>query len=165
MKKKIFTQDYYKNFPGYPSKERLAKARVVVIECVQDIPCNPCETICPRKAIVVGKPITNLPRLIEENCTGCGRCIPICPGLAVFVVNNNYNDKESTISLPYEFLPLPEKGEEVIALNREGEKVCRAKVISVLDPEKNNRTAVITIAVPKEYSGEVRGIRLIRKNP
>ena len=27
---------------GIPSKERIRQGRVAVIECVQEIPCNPC---------------------------------------------------------------------------------------------------------------------------
>ena len=29
-----------------PSKERYEKGPVAVIECVQEIPCNPCEAAC-----------------------------------------------------------------------------------------------------------------------
>ena len=52
-----------KTIPGYPGDERIEKGPVVVIECDEDIPCNPCEDICPREAITVGEPITNLPRI------------------------------------------------------------------------------------------------------
>lgn len=72
------------NSPGFPSEEEMKKRPIAVIECVQGIPCNPCETACPFGAIEVGEPITNLPRLLTDKCQGCGLCIPACPGLAIF---------------------------------------------------------------------------------
>ena len=63
----------------YPSQERLAKGPVAVIECCQNIPCNPCETACKFGAITVGDPITNLPVLDESKCIGCGACANLCP--------------------------------------------------------------------------------------
>ena len=71
--------------PGFPSEERMRKGPVAVIECVQEIPCNPCQAACPKKAITIGENITHLPVLDQEVCIGCGICISRCPGLAIFV--------------------------------------------------------------------------------
>lgn len=147
-----------KSSPGYPSKRRFAKGPVAVIECPEEIPCNPCENVCPSKAIIVGSPITNLPRLIEDRCTGCGLCIPACPGLAIFVVNINYSQKEASISIPYELLPLPKVGDEVKVLNREGKPICKGKVIKLSDGR--DHTKIVTVAVPKEFFEVARGIKL-----
>jgi len=146
--------------PGYPSGKRFKTGPVAVIECVQEIPCNPCESACRFSAIFVGKPITNLPRLLEEKCRGCGECIPACPGLAIFLVNENYSPSEAAVSIPYEYLPLPETGSTVCALDRCGEKVCSARVIRVSNPGKNIGTAVVTISVPREFSNKVRTFRI-----
>lgn len=145
--------------PGYPSKQRLESGPVAVIECIQEIPCNPCESACRFNAIVIGKPITNLPRLVEERCRGCGECIPACPGLAIFLVNKAYSSEEAAVSIPYEYLPLPEVGSTVDALDRRGERVCSGRVIKVANPRKNDNTAVVTLAVPKRYSDQVRCLR------
>ena len=78
-----------KGCPGWPGEECLERKKVAVLECVEDIPCNPCEVSCPTGAIVVGAPITNLPRIDGEKCTGCGLCVAVCPGLAIFLVERN----------------------------------------------------------------------------
>lgn len=145
--------------PGYPSAERLESGPVAVIECIQEIPCNPCESACRFSAIVVGKPITNLPKLVESKCRGCGECIPACPGLAIFLVDRTYSATEASISMPYEYLPLPEIGSVVDVLDRRGERVCSGRVIRIANPQRNDNTAVVTVVIPKRYSEQVRNFR------
>ena len=144
--------------PGYPGAERLARGPCAVIECVEAIPCNPCEPACPHGAIVVGSPITNVPVLDEEKCIGCGLCIAACPGLAIFMVDLSRTDGLAAVSFPYEYLPLPRPGDEVRAVDREGVVRCRARVIRVLRPARNDRTPVITVTVPRELADQVRGL-------
>ncbi len=142
-----------------PPLRRLKKGPVVIVECIENIPCNPCAYACPRKAITITGNLTNLPEVNFEHCNGCGICITRCPGLAIFVVNYNYREREATISLPYELLPRPQVGEVVYALNRQGEKVSTAKVIKVQDSRTHDRCAVVTIAVPKHQWNEIRFIK------
>lgn len=144
--------------PGYPSKERMQQGPVVVIECPQEIPCNPCEEACPHHAITVGTPITNCPQLDESKCIGCGLCIPRCPGLAIFLFDLTYSDALAAVTVPHEYLPLPEVGQKVAAVNRAGKPVCEGEVVKAVATKANDRTAVITVAVPKEHAQEVRGI-------
>jgi len=160
----IPTPDELEKTPGYPSLKRLEKGPVAVIECIEEIPCNPCEAACPSEAIKIGSPITNLPVLDEDKCTGCGVCISSCPGLAIFVVNLNYTDELSLISFPFEYLPLPKVGEEVSAVDRKGKKVCKGKVIKVLNKAKQGYTPVISISIPKKYALIVRGISIKKDN-
>ena len=98
-----------KEIGRYPSEERMSRGPVAVIECCQNIPCNPCETACRFGAITVGDPITNLPVIDENKCIGCGVCITKCPGLAIFLVDKS--KKDARVSFPFEYLPLPEKGD------------------------------------------------------
>lgn len=149
--------------PGYPSKGEFEKGLVVVIECTEEIPCNPCETVCKGGAIVVGEPITNLPRLDPEKCSGCGLCIPICPGLAIFLVDATYSEDEAAISFPHEYLPLPKEDDEVEAVNRKGEVVCKGKILKVRSPKTYDHTPVLTIVVPKKHIHEVRGIKCLKR--
>ena len=145
----------------YPSEERLSRGPVAVIECQQEIPCNPCETICPKGVIFVGDPITNLPKFINiDICSGCGLCVVACPGLAIFILDKNYSKKEAAVTIPYEMYPIPEKGEEVDALDRNGKKICRGKVVKIRNNKKFNNTSLVTISIYKKFADEVRFFKI-----
>lgn len=133
---------------------------MVLIECGQHIPCNPCETSCPQKAITVGKPITNLPVLDADKCVGCGVCVAACPGLAIFLLNMTFSEDCALVTIPYEYLPLPKKGDEVNAVNKTGEIICRAKINRVQKPERFDKTALVSLIAPKKSAHDVRGIAL-----
>ena len=156
----ILSLNRIRQLPGYPGMERIEKGPVVIIECAEDIPCNPCEDICPKGAIRVGDKITNLPCIDPNKCDGCITCISICPGLCMFVVHKNYTDAESLIYIPYEMYPLPEKGSVVKGCDRKGEIVCNACIEKVIKAIKLNKTAILAIKIPKQYFEIVRSIRL-----
>ncbi len=145
-----------------PDKKRLAKGPVVIIECFQKIPCDPCAISCKLGAIKPFEDINDLPIVDFNKCTGCGICISSCPGLAIFVIDMNYSDDKSLIKLPHEMLPLPEKGEEVYALDRAGSILCKVKVIKVL--KIKNKTHIISLEVPISMAMKVRSIKAEDKN-
>jgi Fe-S-cluster-containing hydrogenase component 2 len=145
-----------------PNKKRLAQGPVVIIECFQKIPCDPCAISCKLGAIKPFKDINDLPQVDFDKCTGCGICISSCPGLAIFVIDMNYSEKKSLIKLPYEMLPLPEKGEDVYALDRAGSVLAKVKVIKVL--KIKNKTNIISLEVPKSLAMKVRSIKVEDKN-
>lgn len=143
-----------------PSKERLAKGPVAIIECFQRIPCNPCQTSCKRGAIKEFADINDTPEINVEICNGCAVCVSNCPGLSIVVVDETYSEEEALVKIPYEFLPLPEESSYVTGLDREGKPVCRAKVVKVLNTKAMDRTPVVSLAVPKELSMTVRFMKL-----
>lgn len=146
-----------------PSLERLRQGPVAIIECVEKIPCNPCAESCPQGAITMPGGLNEIPRLDTETCTGCGLCISCCPGLAIFVVDLSGEGETATVSLPHEFLPLPEKGQKVLALDRNGRELGPAEVIRVQSGKRVDRTPVVTIAVPKRWALQARQIRPISR--
>ncbi|MDP3058592.1 MAG: 4Fe-4S ferredoxin [bacterium] len=145
----------------YPSSERLKKGGVAVIECFQNIPCNPCATSCPRGAIEPFADINDLPIIDHDACNGCAICVANCPGLAVFVIDESFSSTETLVKMPYEFAPLPKVGATVSALNRAGEVIGEAKVVRVQMPISFDRTAVVHVVVPKELGQEARFIKVV----
>ena len=139
-----------------PPAERLAKGPVAVIECFQEIPCDPCCSACKRGAIREMASINECPVIDYEKCDGCGLCIPSCPGLAISVVDMTYGEGLASVKIPYEFRPLPEKGEQVTALDREGRPVCEAAVAHVWNTRAVDRTPVVTLVVPEEHAMTAR---------
>jgi len=139
-----------------PDPARLARGPVVVVECVENIPCNPCVAACAKGAITIEGDINDTPSVDFEVCDGCVVCISACPGLSIFVVDASGEGDTGTVSLPYEFRPLPEVGETVTALDREGSAVGDARVTRVLSSKALDRTPIVTIEVPRSETMNVR---------
>lgn len=135
----------------FPQKDIIDKGPIAVIECYQSIPCNPCSTSCPSKAITVGENINNIPQIDYSLCTGCGICVSRCPGLAIFVVDGSYSDDKVLFKIPYELLPLPEVNSIVKGLDREGKYITDVEVIKVLNSKSQDRTAIIHVLVDRKY--------------
>ncbi len=145
--------------PGIPAGERMKKGRVAVIECVQQIPCNPCEGACPFGAITIGEQITNLPRIDGGKCTGCGICIVRCPGLAITVVNKALSESEASVDFPFEYIPLPAVGDIVDAVGRDGQPVCKGRILGVKKLPSYGGTTVVSMAIPAECADTVRSMK------
>lgn len=141
-----------------PTDARRKEGAYVVIECPEKIPCDPCVGACPNEAITIKDSMIELPELDYERCNGCLVCIPRCPGLAIFVIDETPND-HSIVYIPYEFLPRPQKGDRGIGLDREGKERCKVKILKVLDSKKFDHCAVVGFSVPKELANEIRFIK------
>ncbi len=100
-----------------------------------------------------------LPEVDYEKCTGCLVCIPRCPGLAIFVLDETPKD-HSIVYIPYEFLPRPKKGDKAISLDHEGKERGEVTIQKVLDSKKFDHCAVIGFSVPKDLASEIRFIKL-----
>ena len=139
-----------------PPPERLVKGPVAIMECYQEIPCDPCHSACKRGAIREMADINECPVVDHERCNGCGQCVPCCPGLAIFIVDMSRADGLAAVRIPYEFKPLPEEGARVTALSREGQPICDATVIHVWNTAAVNKTPVVTLTVPRENAMDAR---------
>jgi Fe-S-cluster-containing hydrogenase component 2 len=133
----------------FPRKDVLTRPKAI-IECYQDIPCNPCETSCPFDAIYIGNDINQIPRIDFDKCTGCSSCIAACPGLAIMVVM--IKDGKAYFKIPYELLPLPQVGEKWQGVNRYGEVLAKPCTIeNVMKTKKTDRTAIVTVSIEQPF--------------
>lgn len=154
----VLTTEELKAMGRYPSEERMKKGPVAICECVEEIPCNPCESSCPFHSIHIGENISALPTVNWDSCTGCGTCCAACSGLAVFVLNKSYSDTVGAVSFPYEYTYSFAVGDQVGAANRAGEHVCDGIVKRIANTAKSDRTTVVTLEVPIEFVDEVRSV-------
>ena len=141
-----------------PPEERLAKGPVAIVECFQEIPCDPCVKSCKQGAITM-QGINGLPIMDAELCNGCGVCIFFCPGLAIFVVDKTWSEERALVKLPYEYVPIPQAGQYVAGLDRAGRELGMFEIIKVTSGGKKNMTRAISLAVPQDLAMEVRNIR------
>jgi Fe-S-cluster-containing hydrogenase component 2 len=80
-----------------------------VIHCLQEIPCNPCTTVCPTKSInTEDGSLMALPRYTGK-CIGCGKCLLICPGLAITLVDYRKDRDNPTVTIAYEIMNMAVK--------------------------------------------------------
>lgn len=128
-----------------------------VLECTQNIPCNPCQDACKFGCISIGEHITSLPVAVAKaDCKNCGMCVAACSGQAIFLIDEEYEEEYATVTMPYEMLPYPEEGDMGKGCNRSGKIVCDAQVVSVKTSKAYDKTALLTVKIPKEFSNKVR---------
>ncbi len=132
----------------FPNHEILARPKAI-IECYENIPCNPCSTSCPFEAITIGEDINNKPEVNFDKCTGCGVCVYNCPGLAIMVCEVSGDKLRFKIS--YEFLPYPVEGEIWNAINRKGEVIGDALIEKITLTKRQDRTALVQVLVDQDY--------------
>jgi NADPH-dependent 2,4-dienoyl-CoA reductase/sulfur reductase-like enzyme/Fe-S-cluster-containing hydrogenase component 2/bacterioferritin-associated ferredoxin len=163
------TAEILKSRPGktYPEQFPEIESGVFpVIHCLQEIPCNPCSAVCPRNLIEVDKSdIRKLPVYYQEKngkgCTGCERCVVVCPGLAITLVDYRKDPQFPEVTIPFEFLKeIIKPGDMVTVVDVEGHPLTEAKVNSVKSIKGNDRTILIKVQVPKEMAKKVGGLRL-----
>lgn len=143
---------------SYPGAAASGVRRVhAVVECTQNIPCNPCQDVCPKGCIAIGEHITSLPRVLADvTCSGCGACVANCPGQAIFLVEERVGDGYDAVTIPYEFAPLPPVGARGFGLSRSGEPVCEAVVERIRAPRAFDKTALLVMRVPRGYGMRAR---------
>ncbi len=109
--------------PVYREPPPAEEGVMPIFHCDQEVPCNPCTSVCPEGAIRTGEDkITGLPYLVDgTECKGCLACVAICPGLAVTLVDYRKDPECPTVTLPYEvWRERVEKGQRVPVTDRDG---------------------------------------------
>lgn len=131
----------------FPDIEILSRPKAI-IECYENIACNPCSTSCPFEAITISEDINTIPIIDFDKCTGCGICAYSCPGLAISIARVIENKVE--FKIPYEFLPKPIAGEFWNAVNRSGEVIGDAYIKRVANLPRQDRTLLVHVEVDSD---------------
>jgi thioredoxin reductase/ferredoxin len=167
------TAEILKSKPGETSDENLPQDRsgvFPVLHCHQEIPCDPCTKVCPHDLIHIdSSDIRKLPTYAvkDENkgCTGCGKCVAICPGLAVTLVDFRKNPDFPTVTIPHEFLKDSiGVGDRVTVLDTKGAPLEDLEVVEIRAVKANDRTILVKVKAPGEFAAKIAGIRVQDKN-
>ncbi|MBT3486936.1 MAG: FAD-dependent oxidoreductase [Desulfobacula sp.] len=151
--------DILKSHPG-PVQEILAlmdeDGIFPVIHCKQEIPCNPCSTVCPEDLIQMqGDPIKGLPKF-DGKCKGCMKCLAICPGLAITLVDYRKDPENPVVFLPYEISNFKvSKNDEITLVDVNGKSLGTYNVIGARATKDSDRTQIVRVKVPKKIAKKV----------
>ena len=131
-----------------------------VIHCIQEIPCNPCTTVCPTNSInIPNDSLMDLPKY-EGKCIGCGKCVLICPGLAITLVDYRKDKKNPIVTVPYELSNhVVQTGDLIKAVDIDGNIVGELKVIKV-EERGNSKTQLVKLQAPAEIAKKVVSFKI-----
>jgi NADPH-dependent 2,4-dienoyl-CoA reductase/sulfur reductase-like enzyme/Fe-S-cluster-containing hydrogenase component 2/bacterioferritin-associated ferredoxin len=163
------TADILKSKPGPTSPEAspaVESGVFPVLHCNQEIPCDPCTAVCPSQLIGIDQSdIRALPVFLANKdgkaCTGCEKCVAICPGLAITMVDYRKDAEFPTVAIPFEFLKETLRpGDKVIVEDTEGQALGQVEVAAVKAVKANDRTVIVKVRAPREYAKKIAGLRL-----
>jgi thioredoxin reductase/Fe-S-cluster-containing hydrogenase component 2/bacterioferritin-associated ferredoxin len=159
------TAEILKSRPGATVTEEIPddeQGVFPVFHCSQEIPCNPCTSICPKHAIrIEGDDILGLPTFIEEDCIACEQCVAVCPGLAITLVDFRSEKDAAVVTIPYEFTRTTiNEGDVVTVLDTEGQVLGNVPVIKVRAPKFADHALMVRVRAPRETAKLIAGIRV-----
>ncbi|MBN1179783.1 MAG: FAD-dependent oxidoreductase, partial [Anaerolineae bacterium] len=158
------TAEILKSRPGAVVTEDIPEKEegvMPVLHCAQEIPCNPCTSVCSQGCILIeGEDIRGLPEYVGA-CIGCEQCVAICPGLAITLVDYRKADDDAAIvTIPYEFpADTIHEGDVVTVLDTEGAVLGNVEVVKVRSPKFADRALLVRVRAPREIARQIAGIR------
>ena len=134
-----------------------------IIRCSQEIPCNPCTEVCVLQSIKIKESNMMGRPQFQDNCLGCTRCVAICPGLAITIVDKKYDKTKKTarVVIPWEMPKGTIKiGQNVTTAGMDGEVIGKGKVIGKKKSKWQNKRTLVSLEVPYKEADSVAGIQI-----
>jgi len=132
-----------------------------IFHCYQEVPCNPCTSVCPVAAIKTeNDAITGLPYMIDlDVCTGCASCVAVCPGLSVAMVDFREDPNKPLVTLPYEvWRERVDVGQKIPITDSDGAILGYYPVEKVRSRRKYPGTLLVQVTVDKAVAKAAVGI-------
>jgi sarcosine oxidase subunit alpha len=132
-----------------------------VFHCYQEVPCNPCTSVCPQHAIrTENNAITGLPYLTDiDGCTGCANCAAVCPGLSITLVDYRKDPEHPIVTLPYEVWREKVKaGQTVPVTDVDGAILGYYPVVKASSRKKYPGTLLVQVRVDRPVAKRAVGI-------
>jgi sarcosine oxidase subunit alpha len=150
---------------GTPDYDSISEEGITpVFHCAQEIPCNPCVSVCPKGVISIpGDSLLGKPQIAKHECIGCNKCVFICPGIAISLVDYRNDPNNPVVSLAYEVYNYEyKKGDYVLLTDYEGNPLQEAEIIDIVLNKASQKTQIIKVRVPKEIAKRVAGFKIQR---
>ena len=159
------TAEVLKSRPGATITEEIPETErgvFPVFHCSQEIPCNPCTSICPQGSILIeGGDILGVPTFNEKDCIACEQCVAVCPGLAITLVDYRRQETEALVSIPYEFpINTLEVGQTVTVLDTLGQILGNVPVVKTRAPKFADHAVLVKVRAPLGIARQIAGIRI-----
>lgn len=167
----IAFEEVLKSKPGRVHESKLPeeyKGVYPVLHCTQEIPCDPCSSVCPKHLIMVDRnDIRAVPEFIAgegQNCIACARCVAVCPGLAISLVDFRKENGFGLVSLPFEQDSTQLKiGQLIGVTTTAGEKLGQLPISKIGKVPGYKGTTIVTVEAPQEIAGLIAGFTLIEQ--
>jgi sarcosine oxidase, subunit alpha len=137
-----------------------------VFHCSEEIPCNPCTSVCPQALIYIDAgDIRKTPAYLggpgAEECLGCEQCVVICPGLAITLVDYRQEPSHPTVTLAFEFAAdSVSVGEQMVALDADGAVLGGAEVLDIQPIPRGDHTVLLKLRVPALVAKQLAGVQV-----
>jgi len=149
-----------------PRNQAASGGMIPVLHCTQEIPCNPCASVCPNGLIHIDESdIRKIPQYIADHlgkvCIGCLKCVTICPGLAITLLDARQDAERPMVTIPFEFGEARiHTGEKVVAMDVAGKILGEVPVREVVRIPSNDRTVLVKVEAPCAIAERIAGIRV-----
>ncbi len=142
----------------------LDKTVFPVLHCSQPIPCNPCTSVCDRQGLKLETEYGNILDLpvfdSDVDCTACGKCSAVCPGLAITLVDRRKSrEGYAKVVVPYEMNLDVEPADELVATDVNGDPLGRFPLLKIRRAKFQDRRSLLVLEVPVDLAHKVAGVR------
>jgi sarcosine oxidase, subunit alpha len=105
--------------------------------------------------------VMGLPEFVGNDCDACEKCVAICPGLAMTLVDFRKDPEYPTVTIPYEFTSRSLKaGDVVTVLDTEGAVLGNVEVARIRAPQYADRALLVRVKAPRGIANRIAGIRI-----